>query len=211
MARFNEILVGRFNRGLQKLTQIKGDAPAPQLASDISAGIVIPLGNEYRYLDSWDMFSQVMIAAAVAANGSAVMLRNPSTSNVIAVIEKLAITQTLVTGAAEDRLTMGPSAIDLTTVQSPTRSSVDARTQRVRAACIGSVVTTVPGVAGDLSVSLARLSLPANSVYDYVNDVVSEITLLPGDAVTYVAGVVNQRVAWALRWRERFLEDSERA
>jgi hypothetical protein len=211
MAAYNEILVGRINRFLQKFLAMKGGAPAPQLAADVQPGFVLPIGIETRYLESWDRFSQIMIAAAVAANGSAVQIRNPTGSNVIAVIEKLQITQTLVSGAAEDRLTMGAQTIDLTTVQSPTRSSLDPRQQRARASCIGSVVTTVPGVAGDLSVGLARMSIAANTNYDYIIDSDQQLPLLPGEAITYVAGVVNQRVAWNLQWRERFLEDSERA
>src|SRR5260370_7764711 len=58
MARYNEILTGRYNRLLQKLLQMKGGPPAPQLASEISPQLSIPdLGVESRFHLGWNSFA----------------------------------------------------------------------------------------------------------------------------------------------------------
>src|SRR5262245_7573687 len=91
MALQNEILVGHFARGLQKLTAIKGPAPAVQLGGDIVPVIPLPLGVEYRALDSWNRFSGAINITAGAGQVGGVRLRNPLNSGAIAVIEKLLI------------------------------------------------------------------------------------------------------------------------
>src|SRR5260370_18480671 len=90
MARYNEILVGRYNRMLQKLFGMKGGVVAPQLASEISAAFPLFSGVENRYLESWNRFTSVVNQVALAGTPAQWQLRN-TTSNVIAVIEKLTI------------------------------------------------------------------------------------------------------------------------
>jgi hypothetical protein len=51
--------------------------------------------------------------------------------------------------------------------------------------------------------------VPASSVYDFINDEAMEIPLLPGDALTAIANVVNVQFNIAIRWRERAMEESE--
>src|SRR6266852_4829039 len=89
VAKYNEILVGRYNRYLQKLLGMKGQAHAPQLSSEISVNLQLFNGVETRYLEGWNRFSTSMNVAAVAALLSGAQLRNPAASNVILVIEKL--------------------------------------------------------------------------------------------------------------------------
>src|SRR5260370_38399849 len=88
MARYNEILVGRYNRMLQKLFGMKGGVVAPQLASEISAAFPLFSGVENRYLESWNRFTSVVNQVALAGTPAQCQLRN-TTSNVIAVIDKL--------------------------------------------------------------------------------------------------------------------------
>src|SRR6516225_4576312 len=88
MAIFNELQAGRFNRGLQKLTGIKGRASVRQLGTEILPVFSMPLGNEFRYLEGWNRFGLGFLVAGVAANLSGLRFRNPAGSNVIAVIEK---------------------------------------------------------------------------------------------------------------------------
>src|SRR5216684_1967801 len=89
MARFNEINVGRYNRALQKLLGMKGEASVPILASEIAPSFVLPYGVENRYLEQWNRFGLGMNVTATAGNQSAFRLRNPAGSNVIAVVEVL--------------------------------------------------------------------------------------------------------------------------
>src|SRR5260370_32873282 len=90
MARYHESLVGRYNRMLQKLFGMKGGVVAPQLASEISAAFPLFSGVENRYLESWNRFTSVVNQVALAGTPAQWQLRN-TTSNVIAVIEKLTI------------------------------------------------------------------------------------------------------------------------
>src|SRR5262249_21216739 len=89
MAIFNEILVGRFNRRLQKLTGIKGMAPAPQLSSEIMAVIPLFFGVENRALESWGRFSAFAAATGGAGQSAGFRIRIPGSTNVVVVIEKL--------------------------------------------------------------------------------------------------------------------------
>src|SRR5260370_42195617 len=92
MARFNEILIGRWNRYLQKLCSIKGGPPAPQLAYDITATLEIDQSAvESRFLLGWNRFGFGLQLAGAIGNPSQIRLRNPTGSGVIAVIESIII------------------------------------------------------------------------------------------------------------------------
>src|SRR6516164_6184652 len=109
MARFNEILSGRFNRALQKLTSIKGEAPAPVLGSEILPVFPMFFGNENRYLESWQTFGSLSGISAVAAQFSIFHFRNPTGSNVIAVVTKLTLSNTQAAVAVDNMIVEGPN------------------------------------------------------------------------------------------------------
>src|SRR5712691_3304956 len=120
MARFNEILTGRYNRYLQKLLQMKGGPPSAQLASEISTQIGLFHGAETMYLQGWELFFASFSQANLAAANSGVRLRNPALSGVIAVITKLAEAPTINSSVF---LRAGALATDLTAV--PTVLGID--------------------------------------------------------------------------------------
>src|SRR5258708_23493143 len=92
MARFNEILVGRVNRSLQKLFAMKGGPPAPQLASEITVNHQLQSAAENRYLEGWNRYAVAIgIAAGGVGNRAGVRIRNPVGSTIIAVIEKITV------------------------------------------------------------------------------------------------------------------------
>src|SRR5260370_35912976 len=98
MARFNEILVGRYNRFLQRLLSMKGGPPAPQLASEIQPQMdVEALPVELRFLLGWHLYHQTLNQGASVANTSGVQVRNPLTSGMVAVLTSIQIS----VGAAE--------------------------------------------------------------------------------------------------------------
>src|SRR5437867_11264948 len=92
MALFNEILVARYNRALQKLLGLKGAPPSPQLSPEIDVTLSAPGGVEERYLWGWESFGFAQTTGAVAEQNTAFKLRNPPTSNVIAVVFKIMVT-----------------------------------------------------------------------------------------------------------------------
>ncbi len=205
MARYNEILVGRFNRGLQKLFGMKGEVPTPQLSSEVSVAFPLFSGAEFRYLEGWERFGLSVAVGPTAAQFATLRLRNPTASNVIAVIESLQFVTSLADQVNVSRQSIGT---DLTTVQVLGNQRVDSR-QRPTPTLVSSVQTQVAST--DLT-SLQGLlaSNTANTIVQFVGTDIQEIPILPGDAVQVTAQVANSKIALGWLWRERFLEESER-
>src|SRR5258708_28858835 len=97
MAGFNEILTGRFNRGLQKFFSMKGAASVNERATTIQSQVGLFWGPECRYLEGWGRFGMAQAQSAVAASTSAIRFRN-GTQNTVAVFEKMAIGETVADG-----------------------------------------------------------------------------------------------------------------
>ncbi len=202
MARYNEILVGRVNRALQKLLGMKGDAVSPQLAGEIVPGVVIPLGAEFRYLEAWDRYGAFITQAAVAAQQGQIQLRNPAGSNVVAVFEKIDLSS----GAADQPgMQIKSTGVDLATAITLGSNRFDNRS-RPTPTLIASRTTAVLAAPTQYQGAIA-----ANGTLQVIFTDIQEIPLLPGDAVQVQSNVVNQAFSASLWWRERFLEESERA
>src|SRR6267143_1974757 len=199
MGRYNEVLAGRYNKLLTRLFSMKGPAPAPQLAGDIAATINFFNGVENRFLESWERFGLVVGIAAVAANTSAIRLRNPPTSNVLMVFEKLSLASP--TGVVEGiNCFNGPLTTDLAVVTALTGSRFDART-RPQPSLILSSQNTTPAPATP-SNQFANLQLLASSNWELIWDENMEIPLLPGDALQFQPQAVNLQISLTFWWRE---------
>ena len=206
MAYHNEILVGRFNRALQKFLSMKGPPPAPQLASDIGATFNFPIGNEFRYLESWFRYGSRHIIAADAAAAGGFRMRNPVGSNVIAVLEKITVNAGTVGGYAFDHgLAVGVP--DLTTIVAAIQERFDPRGQQ-QPTLVRSLQTT-PTVLG-AGTTKWEASVAVTTVNDLIQTDIQEVTILPGDFMTLRATAVNQGWIASVWWRERALEESER-
>lgn len=207
MAVFNEILVGRFNRYLQKLTGIKGTAPTPALGTEIAGQFDLNSFNqEDRYLLGYDSFWLTNSNGPNAGLNSAVRLRNPVGSNVIAVVEFVGFWESLADTAAPGMVISYARTIvgDLGTVS--TAGALDSRSQRIASTCQDSV-----GVGAFLTnVILTVPEVTANSFFGLTLYEGMEIPLLPGSAIQVSTTVVNTHLEVSFKWRERFLEDSER-
>src|SRR5215469_96 len=118
MARFNEILVGRYNRHFQKLLSMKGEPPAPQLASEIVPGLSLFSGVEERYLQGWNRNAVPDFVTGGAAQQAGIRLRNPKTSGVVAVLEQAYFY--CVTNTVEVSVQQATTDVDLTTVVATT-------------------------------------------------------------------------------------------
>src|SRR2546429_2309050 len=116
MAIYNEILSGRHNRFLQKLFSMKGRVPSPQLSSEIQVSLPIFNGIESRYLEAWNTYGMAVSLGASAANMSGWRLRNPSTSNVVAVIEQIQVGNEEQANRNSFQVEVELSAADLATV-----------------------------------------------------------------------------------------------
>src|SRR5437899_398976 len=94
MAIYNEILAGRFARGIQKIFSMKGGVPTKQLSGEVMPIIKLEDSTslENRVTHSWRSFAyRGSQALGGAGTFAAVRLRNPSASNVVAVLEKITL------------------------------------------------------------------------------------------------------------------------
>jgi hypothetical protein len=207
MALHNEILVGRFNRFVQKLFQLKGGPPAPQLSSEIQMQQGIFHGAENRYIESWNRFASGFFQNLLAGNNSAWMLRNPTGSNVVGVVERLSFSSSVADpGAFIDQDTGTAGLSTGIGVRCLDNRPVGGKTTTLGATLQVSAQNTFVATGA----VIARVALQASVDYNFIVTENQEITLLPGDVLEVVTSVVATNLAVNLIWRERFLEDSER-
>jgi hypothetical protein len=204
MARFNEILVGRFNRALQKLLSMKGGPPSAQLATEITPNIQFnAMGQDFRALEDWYRFGIANEVLANAANQSATRLRNPATSNRIVVIEKIVIAGSI---AMQVQIETQTSAADLLNVV-----AINSNVSWDKRKNVGSALILSSTNVGPVGLSLGRelAWLPASSSYNSVLTDDQEIILSPGEALQVRTVTQNALLDTSFWWRERFFEESE--
>jgi hypothetical protein len=204
MALFNEILTGRHNRLLQKLFALKGAPPAPQLASEISISQPIFHGIENRFIESWNVYGCFGNVAPVAVTNSNFQMRNPLNSGLVAVIECLVFNAAA--GAVDLQYGQGASSIIAGGVLLPTRS----RDGRNKGAS-GIEVSTGNINAGQVGQTLIRFGTQTSISIIFPLSADQQIVLSPGDSVRLQDTTQNDTMNVSALWRERALEESERA
>ena len=204
MAVYNEIGIGRWNRFIQKITDIKGSPPARQLASEIVFQHPIFHGAENRYLESWDLFGLSTTSFQVIGQNSGVQFRNPVGSNVIAVFQKI----TMSAGASAIGFTVEYQLglnVDLNVLnvsvpmenRSRSSSTVIVSSNSAGAIASGNNIFTAP-------------SNPSTVLVEVIQDTLHEIVLPPGATLVLSGQTVNTAAFFSAWWRERFLEPAER-
>lgn len=208
MARYNEILVGRFARGVQKLFGIKGEVPIGSLAGELVVSHNLQSGRENRYIEGWNsFFFRTAIAAGGAGNVNGIQLRNPAGSNVIAVIEKISYTCGAgVTGSL--LLSGGANSTDLNTAFANTNARMDPRGNPQPTIIMSSQNNTA--AIAPLNAGLWAGNLAQSQQVDIIVTDIQEVALLPGDCLRLVNNVLNASFDASWIWRERFLEEAER-
>ena len=209
MAVYNEILVGRFSRGLQKLFGIKGTVPAKTLEGAVMPVVVTEnmMSLELRLVQSWRSWANLLTAAAGGAgNTSAVRLRNPAGSNVIAVIEKILF----VGGATGDFpvINRGPTGTaDFGTIIPP------GNVRDVRIGPIGPtlVLSSSTNAGARVRTTWWQGALPVNGSSEAILYENQELVLGPSDVMTLYSFVLNFQLSATVFWRERALEEGELA
>lgn len=205
MALYNEILVGRYNRFLQKFLSMKGNPPAPQLASEMAATWSLFHGAENRYLEGWDRFGAYTAQALLAAANAGVRFRNPTGSGVVIVFERILISNQ--EGAASAyQMGFGAQAADLATIQATTGLRWDPRGKPTP-----SVIISKANTVAQTGALKFNATIPNNTTIEVIPNDISEIPLLPGDALDIYQQTNAQGLNVTHWWRERILEDSEKA
>lgn len=206
MAGPNEINVGRINRLIQKAYGVKGRQYGSSVSTEVVLSHTLLCGVENRYLESWNRFANGGISAAVAAKNSVWRFRNPVGSNAIVVIEKLQLSSN---PATQVQGFTGAASVDYGTVLAAA-GILDFRSLQT--------ATLVISSSGDATLSGGNL--PLSSIFTYApnqapGDVIlfedQELTILPGRGMDFDATTVNQSLVMGVIWRERFLEEAERA
>lgn len=199
---YNEIQVGRYLRGLQKFLSMKGNEPKEiTLAPEVMPTLELPgAGVDILSTFGWDRWSRADTTAAVAAQNSAVKLRNPVGSNVLAVLDHLVLYE----GAADTlRWFMSSDTTDFATISNGT--PLDGRQVRTQPSCIASKGNNVVA-----SIFNGQRTVLANTPVDWITTDIQSVVLSPGQSIVGLTTTVNVVLGWELMWRERFLEESER-
>lgn len=212
MALYNEILVGRYNRGLQKLLGMKGGPPAAQLAGDIATafGLETCADAELRYLFSWFRYGTIVQNTAQAANPSGIKLRNPTGSNVIAVVEQIYVACNVADSLIG--IAHGPSTTSYNTVPSLASTRFDPRGQ-AQPTCILSQTSGAQSPVA-FGANFCNVGITANNLNQtqfLIIDEHQEVPILPGEAVQIAGNVNNTALIGGFIWRERAMEESELA
>ena len=203
MAKFNEILVGRFNKALQKITSMKGPAPAPQLASEIMPTMEVFHGIESRALEDWYRFGFTFETAAIGGQQNAVRFRN-QTANRIAVFEKILVMNRSA-AVAEYVLESGTSTLDLASIL-----VLNANLSWDKRRNIGSTLVSSNGQATALPLIREDILIPAaGGNWDFIQSRNTEVILSPGEAIQIRFIQLAQALVTTWWWRERPLEESE--
>ncbi len=204
---YNEVQHGRYLRFFQKFLGMKGREPSEvTLAAEIMPQLSLFHGQENRYLEAWSKFAQGATNAAVAAQFGVAQLRNPSGSNVVLSVEQIYFAME---GTSSDvRITTGPTTTDVGGV-GVALASMDSRDGPRNSTALASFGNQ----AGQLLLgnSVWRLFGNANTVITLLQYEDQAIPVLPGQAIAFSSATVNIATNVTFQWRERFLEDSERA
>jgi hypothetical protein len=201
MAVLNEILVGRFNRSLQKLYGVKGIVPVKALAPEVMPVHVIFQGMETRFLDGWGRFGNTFTIPAGATTTGAYRILNPAFSNTIALIESILLSAPAPLSFREDQ---GPASLGDLSAGNPS-ITLDTRLN-ASALCHVSQSSLSPPTSQIYQSGI----IAGNTLAQLVQNVNQERTLLPGFFLQWSNININQAFFVSLIWRERFLEEPER-
>lgn len=213
MAAFNEILVGRFNKGLNALFGIKSGAPAPSLAGDVTPVFSMDEQgrNDVRFLDSWYRYGIRVVSTPQAAAASACRLLNPQGSGVIAVIEKLKFE--LENNAAAATVQVQYTNVSLSPIASLDAVifglSFDGRNVATPVLLPSQSQAVNPAALSTTIDDYAFAAAAGSQIFDILFLPSQEFVLLPNTAIQFFCSTVNSTLHATFWWRERRLEDSE--
>jgi hypothetical protein len=203
VAVYNEILAGRFNRFVQKLLSIKGPTSLVAVSPDMRFVIPMRTGVENDYLQDWTLMGFYTAQNAGVGNATSFRLRNPTGSNIIAVVSLAYGYNT----TASDTFSMdqGATTADLANVIPISGFGWDGRGKQ------GSALSFSWGVKAGLT-TLFTYQNPTVQPFPYAFNMLFglQFPLTPGKAIQINNAAANVTTSAAFWWAERPLEDSER-
>src|SRR6266851_401961 len=200
MARFNEILTGRFNRALQKELQLKGGPPSAQLASEIMPTYPFFRGREARITEEWRTYAIVLLPVATAGQVSGCRLRNPIGNNVIAVIERISFHNR--TATDDHLLIFVTSKVTANGVSLDSRQAPEGQGSTIKPSSGNSITQFAGSQIGQFAAAqFVEVTILVSGI--------QELPLAPGSTITLATIGANEALVSSWQWRERVLEESE--
>lgn len=211
MARFNELQVGRYNRYFQKILSMKGPATVVTIADEIIPVLPLIAKAEDLFMQGWDAYALGDAVAGVAADQTVYALRNPAGSNVIAVISRLNI-QVASADTIVVRMQNGNTSNLAGSTPGIAAVNLDTRSPRRAATLINTFLNSAaPPNLGQPIAQMKTAAAGLTPVEMCINTPEDEIVLAPDTHLEILTFGVNNSMQVTVRWRERFLEDSERS
>ncbi len=207
MAVYNEILIGRFNRYLQKFLSMKGAPPTRQLSSELQPILPFFTGREDLYLQGWNLFWGNINAGPTAAVNDGFQFRNPAGSNAVCVIEELNFRDSLANQVWTLSIIRSPQ-VELTNVFAAT--GMDPRGVPTVGGGSALILSSFTNVANFAVTPYQWAHATAGDTMFAIQDSSQQFMIFPGDTYRIVTGVANSQSFVSLKWRERALEESER-
>ncbi len=207
MAIFNEILVGRYNRAIQKLFGIKGSPPVRQVGGEVMPTISIYYGAENRFLETWYRYGKFIDNLPQAGLTTAVRFRNPANSGVIAVLEKVTLFTSLQT---EVQMRFRDVLADADLSSPVGGFPMERRLGKgLSGGSVGSirVSTDLAGSQAGTSFNIYRFA--PNISFEQIPHEDHQIVVDPGQWFQWFIQDPNIRFSWSAIWRERQIEESE--
>lgn len=198
-----DIWLGRFSRFVEKLFNAKGGPVLVDIAPSLQMVVSIDSGVENRYLQGWNIYHGSSGVAAVAAQFSRFLLRNPPGSNVLAVVEWINTNSNSIDMA----VTTGQPNLANVQAAGTLLRRLDARSGFIDSTLVVSTDNSATQFPGTAAVIIKPNS--GTGPYMPILSVNQEIPILPGDALWFASDVVNVPIQVNIRWRERALESSE--
>lgn len=198
-----DVWLGRINRGIEKLFNIKGGPTLIDVNHQLTAEYSLQNGNEDRVLQSWFRFAAASAITGAAGQSAGVELHNPFGSNVIAVVERINVRISPATASLFIlTYTSGPAAIADFGPVAATR--LDGRIN-TGSTCIYSTTTAAIG----FSTQIMFQAVNNGSTVDFIHTQNQELVLTPGSAFIVVDNTLAEAASFDIAWRERPLESSE--
>lgn len=192
----SQIQTGRYSDLLRRLLSMKGVTDvASELSPEISPIFVLESERpEWEFLKNEKLMSNVFAPSPVAAQQTAVRIRNPSGSGAVAVFTRMWLSAAIPIGFIAERNT---DQGNLTTVL-PTVAR-DTRTQELNASALVASQTSNAAASGSSFWSSNLIGdTPAINNIPFI--------LTPGNQIQITSLTVNAGLRGTLDWRERRLD-----
>lgn len=170
----------------------------PELATVIPAGD----GAELLYHLGWRRYALFLSTAAVAANAGIIRCNNPAGSGVMVKVELLSVSSSVTSSFGASFTTGGPA--NLTTVVAGGIPR-DGRQFNGGGGTGSNAVWSTDNLGAQVP-TMGQWLVLANT---YFAAPFVPVFLMPGQAINFFSGQLNQNNIWGVAWSERFMNDQE--